>query len=44
MARLPIDLGSDDALLDLRSFGRASRVTLIPKQARTIALTVKRPK
>jgi predicted DNA-binding protein len=42
MARLPIDLGSGGALLDLRSFGRAARVTLTPKQARTIAYTVRR--
>jgi hypothetical protein len=42
MARAPIDLGSGDALLDLRSFGRAARVTLTRKQAQTIAYTVKR--
>ncbi len=42
MARLPIDLGSGGALLDLRSFGRAARVTLTPRMARTIAYTVRR--
>src|SRR5689334_7563739 len=42
MTRSPIDLGSGGALLDLRSFGRGARVSLTRKQARTIALTVKR--
>jgi len=42
MARPPIDLGSSGALLDLRSFGRAARLTLTPRQVRAIALTVKR--
>jgi hypothetical protein len=42
MARRLIDLGSDGALLDLRSFGHAPRRTLTRKQARTIALTVRR--
>jgi hypothetical protein len=39
MARAPIDLGSGGALLDLRSFGRAARLTLTRKQAQTIAYT-----
>jgi hypothetical protein len=42
MARPPIDLGSGGALLDLRSFGRAARVTPTKRQARTIAYTVRR--
>jgi hypothetical protein len=42
MARHPIDLGVGDALLDLRSFGRGARIALTPKQARTIAYTVRR--
>jgi hypothetical protein len=42
MARPPVDLGSGGALLDLGSFGRAARVTLTRKQARTIAYTVRR--
>jgi Relaxase/Mobilisation nuclease domain len=44
MARHPIDLGSSGALLDLHAFARAGRrtLTLTPKQARTIAFTVRR--
>jgi len=41
MARRLIDLGSGKALLDLHSYGRPGR-PLTPKQARTIALTVRR--
>jgi hypothetical protein len=41
MPRRLIDLGSSEALLDLHSFGRPGR-PLTPKQARTIALTVRR--
>jgi len=42
MARSPINLGSGGALLDLRSFGRGAKVSLTPRQARTIAQTVRR--
>jgi hypothetical protein len=41
VARRVIDLGSSEALLDLHSYGRPGR-PLTPKQARTIALTVRR--
>lgn len=41
MARRVIDLGTSEALLDLHSYGRPGR-PLTPKQARTIALTVRR--
>src|SRR3954452_5385626 len=41
VTRRVIDLGSSGALLDLHSYGRAGR-PLTPKQAQTIALTVRR--
>lgn len=42
MARHAIDLGSGEALLDVRAFARAGRRTVTRKQARKIALTVRR--
>jgi hypothetical protein len=41
VARRVIDLGTSEALLDVHSYGRPGR-PLTPKQARTIALTVRR--